>query len=97
MGRLNYTKQEVRRAITEKLKARLRYAKEGQAWYEVDGRAVLRITIPKGRSDLPPGTLNSIINQLKLSKPEFSRLVKCPMRGKHYEQVIRGKIQQGLL
>jgi hypothetical protein len=64
----------------------------------IDGKAVLRVTLPKiHASDIFEGTLQEIRKQLALTKAEFDRLISCPMTGPEYEDLIRQKLQTGTL
>lgn len=93
MGRVNFKKREVRRAVEEKLGIQLRSNAELNGWYYLEGQKVLRVTVPKGVSDLPPGTAHQIRKQLWLGTPDFIALVRCPMSGNDYEALIRTKLQ----
>ncbi len=87
--RLNYQKQDVAHAIVTKLRASPRTSGENNVWYVLDGIKVLRVTYPHGRGDLKKGTINGIINQLKLNKAQFKDLIDCPLSAQDYEQIIR--------
>ncbi len=87
--RLNYTKQDIAHAIERKLKIKPRSQSEKNVWYTLDGKKILRVTYPQGRGQIKKGTVNSIINQLKLNKNQFKDLVICPLSGKEYEDIIR--------
>jgi len=94
---LNFSKQELTRALIEKLNLSFRTGKERNAWFELDGRKILRVTMPKGRGPLTPGTARAIRNQVKLSTEEYADLIKCGLLGKDYEAIIREKMQRGPL
>lgn len=66
-------------------------------WYELDGLKILRVTMPRGRGFVPPGTVNSIRKQVFLSKDQFGDLINCPLSSQDYEAIIRAKREQGLL
>lgn len=87
--KLNFNKQDVKHAIEKKLRIEPKTTKENNVWYWLDGRKQLRVTYPKGAGFLPKGTAMSIINQMRLSKDQFSELVKCPMSADDYEKHIR--------
>lgn len=93
MGRLNFKKREVRRAVEQKLGIQLRSNAELNGWYYLEGKKVLRVTVPKGVSDLPTGTAHQIRKQLWLGTPDFAALVRCPMSGNDYERLIRAKLE----
>lgn len=69
---------------------------ERTGWYALDGIKLFRVTIPKiHKNDVTTGTANSIRNQLKLTGPQFGDLLRCPMSGSDYEQLIREKLANG--
>lgn len=90
-------KMQVANALKKKLGLRFRSGKEQTGWYELDGKKILRVTVPKGRGDLPSGTANSIREQVYLSKKQFADLVNCPLKGKGFEEIIRQKQKAGIL
>lgn len=97
MSKLNFNKHDVSRALLNKLDLRFRSGKERNGWYELDGKKILRVTMPKGRGAIPPGTLNSIRDQTFLSRNDFADLIRCPLSGSDYARIIREKIDVGLL
>ena len=97
MSKYNFTIQELTSAISKKLNLQFRIGKERNAWYELDGKKILRVTIPKGRGQVKIGTANSIRNQIKLSIEQYGDLIRCPISGKDYESIIREKIERGIL
>jgi len=94
---LNFTKQQLASALARKLGLDFRGGKERNAWFELDGKRILRVTMPKGRGPLPPGTARAIQDQVKLSTHEYTELIRCPLKGKDYEAIIREKMQRDLL
>ena len=86
-------KAELHKVFTNKLKTvtEKRGTKEVNYTVKIDGVYMCRVTVPKGRGELPPGTLNSIKNQTLLSRNDFERLVKCPMKLEEYKQTLLGK------
>jgi predicted RNA binding protein YcfA (HicA-like mRNA interferase family) len=82
-------KQELARALGQKLKAKPRSTKENHVWYIHNGKRILRVTYMKGRGDIKKGTLTSIRNQLRLTSEQLDDFVKCPMTGKEYEKHLR--------
>jgi hypothetical protein len=61
-----------------KLQMTFRSGKELNAWLEDDGEKLARVTIPKGRDELAPKTLASIIRQLRSGRELFDGLMACP-------------------
>ena len=86
-------------ALENKLDLDFRSGKERTAWYRVDGKKQVRVTAPKvhGSKDVPVGTAGSIQKQLHLTRQQFLDLVACPLSSGDYEEIIRGKIAQGIL
>ncbi|HEY3347580.1 MAG TPA: hypothetical protein VGK71_08165 [Nitrospirota bacterium] len=84
-----YKKQDVEGAIIRKCKTEFRDGSERNAWYEYNGIKILRVTIPKGRGDITPGTLSSIKNQLKLTREEFDKFIKCTFTATDFEEKMR--------
>jgi len=98
LGRLNVSYREVKAALEGKLGLAFRGGKENTAWYVASGKKRFRVTAPKiHKGDVPPGTLGSIRNQIRLTTPQFADLIRCPMTGSDYEQLVRKKIDEGLL
>ncbi|MCX7011948.1 MAG: hypothetical protein NTW86_05170 [Candidatus Sumerlaeota bacterium] len=97
MPKLNVDKHATSKALTDKLRLRFGSGKERNGWYELDGRKILRVTMPKGRGPLPTGTANSIRNQVKLTVEEFGDLLQCPLSGTDYEAIVRTKMDTGRL
>ncbi len=98
MGKLNFTYRDVKGALEGKLGLTFRGGRENTAWYTVGGKKRLRVTAPKShRGTVPPGTLSQIRNQVRLTRPQLTDLIRCPMTGPDYEKIIRGKIAEGLL
>lgn len=95
---LSYKPRELRQGIEQKLRLRFRGGSERNAWFQLDGRAVLRVTMPKiHKGEVRDGTLGEIRKQLALTKPQFELLISCPMTGPEYESLIREKIRTGTL
>ena len=86
-----YRKQDVRRAVESKSGGIRKSRKEVNLRIYLDGKRVLRVTVPKGRGRLHPRTAGKIRDQLKLDPEQFQRLVKCPLTGPGYEQILRDK------
>jgi hypothetical protein len=83
--------QELESAIGKKFNGEERTNKEKNVWYILDGMKVLRVTFPKGRGSISPGTLSSIKNQMHLSINQLHEFIKCPLEADDYESIIRGK------
>ena len=85
-------------ALEGKLSLAFRGGKENTAWYVAGGKKLLRVTAPKShKGNVPTGTLSNIRNQVRLTNQQFADLVRCPMAGSDYEQLMLEKVRQGLL
>lgn len=97
---MNVSPRELEHAIDGKVKPERRPGgKEINYWYCLDDVQLFRITKPNvhGMASVPPGTLYSVRQQLKLSSPDFRDLIKCPMSGSEYKALIRQKVKDGTL
>jgi len=77
--------------LSKKLLIRLS-GKEPSGWYYLDGKPVLRVHITNihGSDTLSPGAANQLKNDLLLDEVGLSRLYRCPMKGRDFENYIRG-------
>ena len=67
--------------------------------YYLDGKFEFRVTMPNihgGSGKTPsPGLLKNCRSTIFLSTEQYARLVRCPMDGEEYEEIIRMKIKEG--
>ena len=59
-----------------------------------NGREILRVTVPHGRGELPPGTENDIRHRFFLSKEDFSKAIKCPLKKDGFTKIIEDLIDK---
>lgn len=99
MVKLNFSHRDVTRVLEGKLRLTFRSGRERNAWLCLDGKKVLRITMPHvhSASSVKSGTLNAIVSALRLSKAEFADLVRCPMTRANYESKVRRMMREGLI
>ena len=66
--------------------------KEPSGYYYLDGKPVLRVHITNihGSAALSVGAANELRNDLFLDEVGLSRLYRCPMKGRDFENYIRG-------
>ena len=57
-------------------------------WYFLHDVKAARLTVPMGRKEVPPKTLKSMAEQLKLTVAEFKDLIACPLTRADYEQIL---------
>ncbi len=74
----------IKRACENKLGITFREGGEFNGWFVYNGIKIARVTIPKGRKEVPPGTLDSIADQLKITCEQLKYLEKCPFKLPHY-------------
>jgi hypothetical protein len=92
MGLLNVNYGELIRALEQKVGLSFRTGRERNAWYVLDGKKVLRVTVPKDhKGTVGTGLADQIRKNLKLTKLEFKDLLACPITGSDYERIIRDK------
>jgi hypothetical protein len=77
--------------LEDKLSLDFRGGKEPNAWYYLDGKKVLRVTITNvhGGDTLSKPVATRLKNSLKLNGEDLKRLYDCPMGGREYEDKIR--------
>ena len=77
--------------LKNKLSMDFRGGKEPNAWYCLDDKRILRVTITNihGSDTISIGVATRLKNSLKLNRDELKRLYDCPMSGKEYEEKIR--------
>ncbi|MFH0802014.1 MAG: hypothetical protein V2A78_06465 [bacterium] len=90
---MNYDKHTLVNRIEDKFNNHLkkRVGKEFQFYYELEGKVILRTTVPKGRGDISPGTLSRIKNQLCMDRDFFDGFYDCHKKAKDYEKLLREK------
>ncbi|HXK48855.1 MAG TPA: hypothetical protein PKW56_00150 [Clostridiales bacterium] len=88
MNNSKYNTQDVKKRCENKLDIEFRSSKEFNGWYKYDNKKICRITVSKGRKDLPPKTYQSIAEQLKLSIDNFDRFMDCPLKKDEYDKIL---------
>ena len=61
------------------------------------GCEILRVTIPHGRDDLPTGTENAIRNSFSLSKEDFGKAIRCPLKKDGFMEILEDLDDKELL
>jgi hypothetical protein len=93
MSNGSFNTLDVKRVCETKLEINFRDGKEYNGWYSLDGRKAVRITVPKGRKDIPPKTYSSMANQLLLTEEEFKSLLECPLSHEAYVEILRKQVE----
>jgi hypothetical protein len=91
MKNTEYRCNDVKKVCENKLQIPFRSGKEFNGWFVLDGRRTARITVPKGRKDIPPGTYRSMARQLFLTVDQFDLLLACPLEYKDYIVIMKGR------
>lgn len=80
----------VRKISLEPSKSKRR-APEPVFWYYVNGKKVLRVTLPNisgGSGSVSTGFIKHIQLNLRLDTRQFEDLVECPLTSEDYETII---------
>jgi hypothetical protein len=93
MGELNYSARRVTRTLESKLGVRFEDRRERVGWYVLDNREEVRFKIPRLHESWGKGTIADIIRRSRLKKPEFRKLVGCPMTRTMYDDILRQRLQ----
>lgn len=93
MGILHSLKSKKMTGVLKKKLSINLSGKEPSGYYYLDGKAVLRVHITNihGGATLSIGAANELKNDLLLDEVGLSKLYRCPMRGKDFEDYVRGK------
>ena len=74
--------------LENKLKLRTRNSGDRLAWFEYDGKIVVRTKRSHGNKELPA---NLIRQQLKVNEQQFSGLISCSVSLNDYVQILKEK------
>jgi hypothetical protein len=86
-----YNTHEVKCICENKLRISFKGTKELNGYFKIDGKNAARITVAKGRKDIPPKTYKSMASQLCLDVDQFDKMLVCDMKPDEYESIIRSK------
>jgi len=75
--------------IVEKLQLKIRDSQDRLAWFEYEGRLILRTRRSHKKGELP--FQHSIRQQLKLNEDEFRKAVKCCLSRDEYVEILKRK------
>ena len=89
MKNQSFKTNDVKHCCENKLRVIFRDGKELNGWVTINSKKVGRITVAKGRKDLPPKTYKSMANQLKLTAEQFDNLLECPLQWEHYIEIVK--------
>lgn len=91
MKNAQYDTYDVKGICETKLRIEFRDGKEWNGWFQMDGKKFCRVTVPKGRKFIPPGTYKSMARQLNLTTGQFDALLDCPLTLEKYQEIIKNQ------
>ena len=96
-GGLNFTGEQAHQAADKVgLPQGKKRAPHRTAWYELGGRKLFRVSIPR-HGTFGDGTKKRIVNSFRLDNSDFLRLARCPMSADEYRRHIETLVKQRLL
>lgn len=93
----NFTEKEINSSVYKK--APLEDIQSGRNPHDIgkliiDGFYFGKVKIPNPHNkDFNQGKSKSLANQLQLNKEEYNEFIKCNLKKKDYEDLLRGKIK----
>ena len=75
--------------IANKLDLKIRDTHHRLAWFEHDGKVIVRTRRSQGQGDLPMH--NSIRQQLKLNEDQLRGIIRCNLNRTDYIEILRKK------
>lgn len=88
MKNAQYNTSDIKGVCERKLDVVFRPGGEFNGWVFVGGKKTSRVTIPKGKKQIPPKTYKSMASQLRLSVDDFDRLLDCPLKRDEYDIIV---------
>lgn len=92
MKNSQFDSHDVKKRCENKLGIEFRDGHEFNGWFIFADKKVARITVPKGRKDIPPKTYQSMARQLKLTTMQFDDLLECPLDRNSYEAILKERL-----
>lgn len=89
MSRAQHDCSDVKAQCERKLAVSFREGKEYNGWYLHDGKKIRRVTVPKGRKPLKPGTYANMARQLALTSRQLDDLLDCPLNLQGYVAALK--------
>lgn len=97
MSSLNLTAKQIVSNVTKKLAlTNIRGTREQHGDFILDSKFQFTVTLPNihgGSGSISSGWLKVCRDSTRLKTSEFADLVKCPMSGEDYKQIIREQIR----
>ncbi len=88
MNNAQFSTNQILKVCQDKLEIEFKSTKEYNGWYMLDGKCVCRITIPKGRKEVPLKTYTCMAKQLKLTTWQFDILLQCTLTRKDMSRLF---------
>ena len=88
MKNASYDTHDVKKCCEGKLGIVFRDGKEFNGWAQIGEKKVARITVPKGRKSIPPGTYKSMAEQLRLTIQQFDQLLDCSIWKEEFDKIL---------
>lgn len=89
MARLNFSPKDITAALESKLRVDFRNGKERNGWFILDGKKIIRFTIPHVHSTWGKGTVGDVRRKSRLDQQQFKDLVECPLSLTEFEEIQR--------
>ena len=93
MENSKYDAAKIKKICGRKLALEFAGKKEQSAWYSLDGRDTVRLTVPHGRKPVRRGLYRFMAQQLKLHHSEFDELLDCSLTREGYDALLRQRVQ----
>ena len=74
--------------LENKLKLKVRNARDRLAWFEYEGKVITRTKRSHGNKELPS---HLIRQQLKLTEQQFSGIIGCSLKLRDYIKILKGR------
>ena len=88
MDNVKYRTHEIKKICENKLQINFRDSKEFNGWFMLGDIKVARITVPKGKKEIPKATYSSMARQLLLNVQQFDELLACDIEREGYEKIV---------
>lgn len=90
----NHKAFEAKQTFEQKAGVQFRDGSELNGWVCFDDQKQVRITIPKGRKDIPIGTFSNMAKRLFISTKQLSEFIGRTIKGEELITIIKYNIQK---
>ena len=91
MGECKFGNNKIKRVFEDKLDVDFRTRRENVGWVRIDNIKEVKVSIPHGRKKPRVGLYNEMLKQWYLNEEEFCNLIRCPMSGDDYKNMVKRK------